>query len=382
MAAVPAGRRRLGRPAGDRALLDAGARRLPHRPGAAPRSARVPRCAAASARGGRDVRARAPGPREALRAPRATPGHVLAYFDARRADAVDRRRSRHDRAGRGASTSARAPAGARTLAGTNGSGTALAERRADRGLRLGALRRGVAAVDAAPRRRSSRRARTSSSAVVADHRALGQRPSRRGSSRRRRSRPPCEERLRARQEVRDELVRHAMRAARSSGEAVVAVDARGRVLQANDAARRRLSFEDGELPRAVRERLAVALRGARRRATRSSSWSGPAPGTSGAGVACATVLPRAARGGRHPARSRRRRPRARRGARQRLTARYGFEAILGRSERLRAALDLARDRGAERPAGRPARRVGHGQGAVRPRHPRRRAPAPARRSSR
>jgi transcriptional regulator of acetoin/glycerol metabolism len=149
-----------------------------------------------------------------------------------------------------------------------------------------------------------------------------------------------EERLRARQEVRDELVRHAMRSARSSGEAVVAVDVRGRVLQASDTARRRLSFEGGELPHAVRERLALALRGDEAAGDEELSLEWPGAGDERRRVACATVLherravgailqlapPPAARP---------------RGARQRLTARYGFEAILGRSERLRAALDLA-----------------------------------------
>ena len=150
-----------------------------------------------------------------------------------------------------------------------------------------------------------------------------------------------EERLRARQEVRDELVRHAMRAARGSGEAVVAVDARGRVLQASDAARRRLTFEDGELPRAVRERLALALRAGEPPGDEELFVEWPGPGDERRRLVCATVLherraagallhlapPPSASGGR--------------GARQRLTARYGFEEILGRSERLRAALDLA-----------------------------------------
>ena len=150
-----------------------------------------------------------------------------------------------------------------------------------------------------------------------------------------------EERLRARQEVRDELVRHAMRAARGSGEAVVAVDARGRVLQASDAARRRLTFEDGELPRAVRERLVLALRAGEPPGDEELFVEWPGPGDERRRLVCATVLherraagallhlapPPSASGGR--------------GARQRLTARYGFEEILGRSERLRAALDLA-----------------------------------------
>jgi transcriptional regulator of acetoin/glycerol metabolism len=151
-----------------------------------------------------------------------------------------------------------------------------------------------------------------------------------------------EERLRARAELRDELVRHALRAARSSGDGVVAVDARGRVLAANDAARRRLAFEGGELPRATRERIVAALHGAE--ATREEEltveWAGA--GDERRRVVCSVVaherrpigallLAAAPAGARAP----------RGAARQRLAARYGFEAILGGSARLRTALDLA-----------------------------------------
>ncbi|WP_242360958.1 sigma-54-dependent Fis family transcriptional regulator [Anaeromyxobacter sp. SG17] len=151
-----------------------------------------------------------------------------------------------------------------------------------------------------------------------------------------------EERLRARQEVREELVRHALRAARSTGEAVVAVDARGRVIAENDAARRRFPLDDGELPRAVRERLLAALRAgeASRDEELTLEWPGAGDERRRA-VGSVVAHERRAVGAilRLPAPAA---PRAARGAaRQRLTTRYGLEAILGESLRLRAALQLA-----------------------------------------
>jgi transcriptional regulator of acetoin/glycerol metabolism len=153
-----------------------------------------------------------------------------------------------------------------------------------------------------------------------------------------------EQRLRAILGVRDEVVRHAMRSARASGDALLAVDARGRVLAANDAARRRLSL-DGELPPEVRERIAAALRAAgadapeeelsmdwpwgaddRRRVVCSPMRYGERPIGSLVRVLPAPA-PRTIRASARP----------RSGA----TTRYGFQDIVGRSERLRAALDLA-----------------------------------------
>jgi len=68
-----------------------------------------------------------------------------------------------------------------------------------------------------------------------------------------------EERLRAVVSVRDEVVRYAFRAAHEAGDALVAVDARGRVVAANDAAGRRLA-EAGALAAVAREGLAATLR--------------------------------------------------------------------------------------------------------------------------
>ncbi len=68
-----------------------------------------------------------------------------------------------------------------------------------------------------------------------------------------------EERLRAVVSVRDEVVRYAFRAAHEAGDALVAVDAHGRVLAANGAAGRRL-MEAGALAAVAREGLAAAFR--------------------------------------------------------------------------------------------------------------------------
>ena len=68
------------------------------------------------------------------------------------------------------------------------------------------------------------------------------------------------ERLRASVSVREEVVRYAFRSAHESGDALVAVDACGRVLAANDAAARQRLLETGALPRDLRELVAGVLR--------------------------------------------------------------------------------------------------------------------------
>jgi transcriptional regulator of acetoin/glycerol metabolism len=152
-----------------------------------------------------------------------------------------------------------------------------------------------------------------------------------------------EERLRAAQAVRDEVVRHALRAARAVGDALVAIDERGRIVAANDAARRRLPI-DPEPPAEVRERLAAALRSAAA-SHEEFSLDWPGAGEERRRVVCAPVT----HGGRAvgavirvlgaPA------PRAVRAAgrpRPGATSRYVFQDIIGRSEPLRAAIELAR----------------------------------------
>jgi transcriptional regulator of acetoin/glycerol metabolism len=68
-----------------------------------------------------------------------------------------------------------------------------------------------------------------------------------------------QERLRAVVRVRDEVVRHCVRAARENGGAVVGVDARGRVLAANGAAVRWRIVEAGVLAPDLRDALANGL---------------------------------------------------------------------------------------------------------------------------
>jgi transcriptional regulator of acetoin/glycerol metabolism len=153
-----------------------------------------------------------------------------------------------------------------------------------------------------------------------------------------------QERLDAVRSVRDEVVRHALRAARASGDPLLAVDARGRLVAANDAARRRLP-PGGELPPEVVERLAAALRSAsppadelavdwpaddRRRAvccpvTHAGRvvgalvrvLPGPAPSPGAGGRGARSARPRSA------------------------VARYAFSDIIGDSPGIRAAVDLA-----------------------------------------
>jgi transcriptional regulator of acetoin/glycerol metabolism len=72
-----------------------------------------------------------------------------------------------------------------------------------------------------------------------------------------------EERLRSAQMVRDQVVEYAFRSASPGGDALFAVDGRGRVLAVNDAARRRLAIHKREIPFAVREALEAAMGGCR-----------------------------------------------------------------------------------------------------------------------
>ncbi|HEX8907835.1 MAG TPA: sigma-54-dependent Fis family transcriptional regulator [Anaeromyxobacteraceae bacterium] len=148
-----------------------------------------------------------------------------------------------------------------------------------------------------------------------------------------------EERLRAGVSVLDEVIRYAFRAARSSGEALVAVDAHGRVLAANDAAARRQLLEAGSLPRVLREALDAALR-AGGDTPGGELPLAPSPGAhpvwastvcyEGAPIGAilrasvAAPAPRAA------------------GPRARPSTRYELSRILGAAEPLLAALDLAR----------------------------------------
>src|SRR5690349_4340200 len=68
-----------------------------------------------------------------------------------------------------------------------------------------------------------------------------------------------EERLRSAQTVRDQVVEYAFRNTAQS-EGLFAIDPRGRVLAANDLARRRLAMQGEEVPKAVRDVIGVTLR--------------------------------------------------------------------------------------------------------------------------
>jgi transcriptional regulator of acetoin/glycerol metabolism len=142
-----------------------------------------------------------------------------------------------------------------------------------------------------------------------------------------------EERLRAVASVREEVIRYAFRAARAAGDALVAVDARGRVLALNDAAARRRVLEGGALPPALRDALAGGLRGGARE-VRLELPDGPgfvAAPVEYEGRAVGAIL-RLQDGGRsRPA-----------GVRARSAARYELGSILGRSEPLLRAVALAR----------------------------------------
>jgi transcriptional regulator of acetoin/glycerol metabolism len=147
-----------------------------------------------------------------------------------------------------------------------------------------------------------------------------------------------EERLRAAASVRDEVVRHAFRAAHEAGDALVAVDARGRVIAVNDAAARRRIVDGGSLPLAMKETVAEVL------LSRSRSSDGAVRLGSPDGLAyivsevrhessvVGAILRVAAKTTEaHPSR-----------ARGQPSARYDIGLIRGRSEPLRKAVELAR----------------------------------------
>jgi transcriptional regulator of acetoin/glycerol metabolism len=144
-----------------------------------------------------------------------------------------------------------------------------------------------------------------------------------------------EERLRAAVGVRDEVVRYAFRAARGSGDALVALDARGRVLDVNDAAARRRLVAGTSLPPSLRETVAGALRSRSEGDVRVES-------PEGGPLILSPLRYEDARVGailRIPAPStaaRRARPQPR------PAARYRFESLLGASAAFRRAVDLAR----------------------------------------
>ncbi len=145
-----------------------------------------------------------------------------------------------------------------------------------------------------------------------------------------------EERLRAAAGVRDEVVRYAFRAARETGDALIAVDDHGRVVAANDAATRRNILEAGNLPTAMQDALAKALHSssARSEGEMRLDPSAGAPAIvspiryEGARVGAVVRIGVAAAG-------------LRRAGATRPSARYDFASILGESAPLRRAVALA-----------------------------------------
>jgi sigma-54 dependent transcriptional regulator, acetoin dehydrogenase operon transcriptional activator AcoR len=151
-----------------------------------------------------------------------------------------------------------------------------------------------------------------------------------------------QERLRSARLLRDQVVEYAFRAAEGGDEGLIAVDHRGRALAANDAVRRRLAFEGLDLPSPLLSALESALMPPGR-SDRELSVVFPKAGTVrlqarpvrfdgelvGAVVRVApAAVPRAA--------ARLASPRVVAGA-----TRYDFDKILGRSEAVGAALKLA-----------------------------------------
>ncbi|TMB38041.1 MAG: sigma-54-dependent Fis family transcriptional regulator [Deltaproteobacteria bacterium] len=145
-----------------------------------------------------------------------------------------------------------------------------------------------------------------------------------------------EERLRGAAGVRSEVVRFAFRAARCSGDAILAVDGRGRVIAQNEAAQRLHLAESGNLLPGAREALARAF---------ASPAHGDEIPLSLPPARDATVTPVLYEdlvvGGIARIPSRRREPAVRRHAATH-PARYDFERIQGRSAPLRMAVEIAR----------------------------------------
>ena len=145
-----------------------------------------------------------------------------------------------------------------------------------------------------------------------------------------------EERLRAAAGVRDEVVRYAFRAARETGEALAAVDTHGRITAMNEAAARSSALEGGALAPAARDAVVKAL-GAPTARFDGHVQLCPA----GASASLAVLRYEGARIGAILRISPTAAARARFGASDPFAARYDFGCILGRSPRLRRAVDLA-----------------------------------------
>jgi transcriptional regulator of acetoin/glycerol metabolism len=145
-----------------------------------------------------------------------------------------------------------------------------------------------------------------------------------------------EERLRAAAGVRDEVVRHALRAARETGEALVAVDSHGRITAVNEAAARSNVLQAGALRPAARDAVVKAL------CAPAARFAGEVQlDSDGASAILAPVRYEGARIGAILRISPPADGAPLSGASDRCAARYDFRSILGNSPRLRRAVDLA-----------------------------------------
>ena len=155
-----------------------------------------------------------------------------------------------------------------------------------------------------------------------------------------------EERLRASGIVRDQIIEYAFRTAPGTGDGLFAVDRSGRVLVANDAARRRLAFEGLDVPASIRDLLVSRLQQANAPAPDLAvDWpGGPSnvklvvspvqygPGPVGAVVRVVGVeSSKARRAGRSAA-----------GPAHMAVARYTFDQVLGEAASIKHATALAR----------------------------------------
>ena len=142
-----------------------------------------------------------------------------------------------------------------------------------------------------------------------------------------------QERVRAETSVRDAVIRYALRAARDTGDALVAVDARGRIVAVNEAADRLRLVPSGVLPLGLRAAVARVLGGPALGDVQIDPPDGPRIVASvvqheetPVGAILRAAVPLVARRGVVAARGH---------------ARYRFDEILGRSPSLLAAVGLA-----------------------------------------
>jgi len=153
-----------------------------------------------------------------------------------------------------------------------------------------------------------------------------------------------EERLQSACNVREQVIEYAFRTASAAKDGMFAADRSGRMVAANDAARRGLAFDGLEVPPTVRRTLAALLE-------RPGALDGQLeiewPGVPGRVKLVASTI----RYGQHAIgvvlrvleAGHARRGAVRDSARQpRVGARYGFDQILGRSQAVRVAVELAR----------------------------------------